>query len=66
MKKGANGVSSYRLLLIAKGLNISVSDIYIKAYEDHEDSISFFTPYQTIREIDMRDRKPLIKKNINR
>ena len=63
-EKGANGVSSYRLLLIAKGLNISVSDIYIKAYEDHEDSISFFTPYQTIREIDMRDRKPLIKKTL--
>ena len=60
-EKGTNGVSSYRLILIAEGLNISVSDIYIKAYEDHKDSVAYFTPFETIGEIDMRDRKPLVK-----
>ena len=47
-EKGTNGVSSYRLILIAEGLNISVSDIYIKAYEDHKDSVAYFTPFETV------------------
>ena len=60
-EKGTNGTSSYRILQIAEALNISVSDIFIKAYHDHEEIIGYLKPYQTIKEIPI-DEKPLILK----
>ncbi len=60
-EKGTNGTSSYRILQIAEALNISVSDLFIKAYHDHEEIIGYLKPYQTIKEIPI-DEKPLILK----
>ena len=61
-EKGANGTSSYRILQIAEALNISVSDIFIKAYHDHEEIIGYLKPFETIAEVNMKDEKPLILK----
>tara|TARA_R110002012_G_C11379716_1_gene583142 strand:- start:267 stop:650 length:384 start_codon:yes stop_codon:yes gene_type:complete len=61
-EKGANGTSSYRILQIAEALNISVSDIFIKAYHDHEEIISYLKPFETIAEINIKDKQPLILK----
>lgn len=60
-EKGTNGTSSYRILQIAEALNVSVSDLFIKAYHDHEEIIGYLKPYQTIKEIPI-DEKPLILK----
>lgn len=60
-EKGTNGVSSYRLLLISKALRINISDIFVKAYEDNAEILSFCTPFETIKEIPI-DKKPLILK----
>ena len=60
-EKGSNGTSSYRILQIAEALNVSVSDLFIKAYHDHEEIIGYLKPYQTIKEIPI-DEKPLILK----
>jgi len=62
-EKGANGVSSYRLLLIAKALKIMVSDIFIYAYQDQADmSCLFEQPMETVAEINIKEDKPLILK----
>ena len=37
---------------------VSVSDLFIKAYHDHEEIIGYLKPYQTIKEIPI-DEKPL-------
>jgi len=60
-EKGTNGTSSYRILQIAEALNVSVSDLFIKAYHDHEEIVGYLKPYQTIKEIPI-DEKPLILK----
>ena len=60
-EKGTNGTSSYRILQIAEALNVSVSDLFIKASHDHEEIIGYLKPYQTIKEIPI-DEKPLILK----
>ena len=61
-EKGANGVSSYRLLLISKALRINISDIFVKAYEDNAEILGFCTPFQTIAELNIKDKQPLILK----
>ena len=61
-EKGTNGTSSYRILQIAEALNISVSDLFIKAYHDHEEIIGYLKPFETIAEINIKDEKPLILK----
>ena len=62
-EKGTNGVSSYRLLLIAKALKIMVSDIFIYAYQDQADmSCLFEQPMETIAEIEIKDKQPLVLK----
>jgi len=62
-EKGANGVSSYRLLLIAKALKIMVSDIFIYAYQDQADmSCLFEQPMETVAEIEIKEKTPLILK----
>jgi len=61
-EKGTNGTSSYRILQIAEALNISISDIFIKAYHDHSEIIGYLKPFETIAEIDIKDEKPLLLK----
>ena len=62
-EKGANGVSSYRLLLIAKALKIMVSDIFIYAYQDQADmSCLFEQPMETVAEIEIKEETPLMLK----
>tara|TARA_R100001163_G_C4872937_1_gene73891 strand:+ start:41 stop:421 length:381 start_codon:yes stop_codon:yes gene_type:complete len=61
-EKGTNGVSSYRLLLISKALRINISDIFVKAYQDNAEILSFCTPFETIAEVNIKDQKPLILK----
>ena len=61
-EKGTNGTSSYRILQIAEALNISVSDLFIKAYHDHEEIIGYLKPFETVAEINIKDEKPLILK----
>lgn len=61
-EKGTNGVSSYRLLLISKALRINISDIFVKAYQDNAEILSFCTPFETIAEVNIKDEKPLILK----
>ena len=61
-EKGANGVSSYRLLLIAKALKINISDIFVRAYKDNSELLGFCTPFQTIAEIEIKEKTPLILK----
>ena len=61
-EKGANGTSSYRILQIAEALNISVSDIFIKAYHDHEEIVGYLKPFETVAEVNIKDEKPLILK----
>jgi transcriptional regulator with XRE-family HTH domain len=61
-EKGANGTSSFRILQIAEALNISVSDLFIKAYHDHEEIIGYLKPFETVAEINIKDKQPLILK----
>ena len=61
-EKGTNGTSSYRILQIAEALNISISDIFIKAYHDHKEIIGYLKPFETIAELDIKDEKPLLLK----
>ncbi len=61
-EKGTNGTSSYRILQIAEALNVSISDIFIKAYHDHSEIIGYLKPFETIAEIDIKDEKPLLLK----
>jgi len=61
-EKGTNGTSSYRILQIAEALNISISDIFIKAYHDHSEIIGYLKPFETIAELDIKDEKPLLLK----
>jgi len=61
-EKGTNGTSSYRILQIAEALNISVSDLFIKAYHDHEEIIGYLKPFETVAEINIKEDKPLILK----
>ena len=60
-EKGVNGTSSYRILQIAEALNVSVSDIFIKAYHDQINCV-YFKPFETIAEINLKESKPLIVK----
>jgi len=41
-EKGANGTSSYRLLQISEALDVKVSDIFVKAYHDIPDILTYF------------------------
>ena len=41
-EKGMNGTSSYRLLQIAEALGVRVSDIFIKAYYDIPEILTYF------------------------
>ena len=59
-EKGTNGTSSYRILQIAEALNVSVSDIFIKAYHDHEEIIGYLKPFKTIAELNIKDETPLL------
>lgn len=59
-EKGVNGTSSYRILQIAEALNISVSDLFIKAYHDHKEIIGYLKPFETIAELDIKDETPLL------
>jgi transcriptional regulator with XRE-family HTH domain len=61
-EKGSNAVSSYRIFQIAEALKISISDIFIKAYPDHNAVIGYFKPLETIAEINIEDQKPLVLK----
>jgi len=61
-EKGTNGVSSYRLLLISKALKINISDIFVEAYKDNSEILGFCTPFETVAEINIKDKQPLILK----
>ena len=61
-EKGANGVSSYRILQISEALGVSVSDIFIKAYSDHKEILGYMKPFETIAEIEIKEKTPLILK----
>tara|TARA_R100001463_G_scaffold47671_1_gene96692 strand:- start:1849 stop:2226 length:378 start_codon:yes stop_codon:yes gene_type:complete len=61
-EKGTNGVSSYRLLLISKALKINISDIFVEAYKDNSELLGFCTPFETVAEINIKDKQPLILK----
>ena len=61
-EKGTNGTSSYRILQIAEALNISVSDLFIKAYHDHEEIVAYLKPFETIAELNIKEDKPLLLK----
>ena len=61
-EKGTNGTSSYRILQISEALNVSVSDIFIKAYHDHEEIVGYLKPFETIAEVNIKEEKPLILK----
>ena len=41
-EKGMNGTSSYRLLQIAEALGVRVSDIFVKAYHDIPEILTYF------------------------
>ena len=41
-EKGANGTSSYRLLQISEALDVKVSDIFVKAYHDIPEILTYF------------------------
>jgi len=41
-EKGTNGTSSYRLLQIAEALGVKVSDIFVKAYHDLPEILTYF------------------------
>ena len=41
-EKGINGTSSFRLLLISEALNVKISDIFIKAYHDIPEILTYF------------------------
>ena len=61
-EKGANGVSSYRILQISEALGVSVSDIFIKAYSDHKEILGYMKPFETIAEIEIKEETPVILK----
>ena len=62
-EKGANGVSSYRILQISEALGVSVSDIFIKAYSDHEEILGYMKPFETVAEIEIKeeDKHPMLR-----
>ena len=41
-EKGSNGTSSFRLLLISEALSVRISDIFIKAYHDIPEILTYF------------------------
>jgi transcriptional regulator with XRE-family HTH domain len=41
-EKGINGTSSYRLLQISEALGVRVSDIFVKAYNDIPEILTYF------------------------
>ena len=41
-EKGTNGTSSFRLLQISEALGVRVSDIFIKAYHDIPEILTYF------------------------
>ena len=41
-EKGTNGTSSFRIVQIAKALGVRVSDIFIKAYHDIPEILTYF------------------------
>ena len=41
-EKGTNGTSSYRLLQISEALGVRVSDIFVKAYHDIPEILTYF------------------------
>jgi transcriptional regulator with XRE-family HTH domain len=41
-EKGTNGTSSYRLLQISEALDVKVSDIFVKAYHDIPEILTYF------------------------
>ena len=41
-EKGINGTSSFRLLLISEALSVRISDIFIKAYHDIPEILTYF------------------------
>ena len=41
-EKGTNGTSSYRLLQISEALGVRISDIFIKAYHDIPEILTYF------------------------
>ena len=41
-EKGTNGTSSYRLLQISGALGVRVSDIFVKAYHDIPEILTYF------------------------
>tara|TARA_B100000886_G_scaffold321424_1_gene263618 strand:- start:325 stop:726 length:402 start_codon:yes stop_codon:yes gene_type:complete len=41
-EKGTNGTSSYRLLQISEALDVKVSDIFVKAYYDIPEILTYF------------------------
>ena len=40
-EKGSNGTSSFRLLLISEALSVRISDIFIKAYHDIPEILTY-------------------------
>ena len=41
-EKGTNGTSSFRLLLISEALSVRISDIFVKAYHDVPEILTYF------------------------
>ena len=41
-EKGTNGTTSYRLMQISEALGVRVSDIFIKAYHDIPEALTYF------------------------
>ena len=41
-EKGTNGTSSFRLLLISEALSVRISDIFVKAYHDIPEILTYF------------------------
>ena len=41
-EKGTNGTSSFRLLLISEALSVRISDIFVKAYHDVPEVLTYF------------------------
>ena len=41
-EKGSNGTSSFRLLLISEALSVRISDIFVKAYHDVPEILTYF------------------------
>ena len=41
-EKGTNGTSSFRLLVISEALSVRISDIFVKAYHDVPEILTYF------------------------